>query len=420
MAAPQPQLRALLVAYHFPPFGFSSGVQRTLKNVQYLPEFGWTPMVLTTHPRAYPSTRYDQLNEVPAGVVVKRAFCFDTARHLAIGPHYFRSLAIPDRWVTWWVSGVWSGLSLIRRYRPDVIWSTYPIATAHLIARTLHKLTNVPWVADIRDSMTEENYPKDPTQYRVVKWLEERVIRESNVTVFTTPGAARIHRGRYPDVPAPRFRVIENGYDEENFERAASAVRANERRPYLTLLHSGILYPGERDTRPFFGAVSDLKGRGLVSEQDLRIVLRATAHDEYQAAQIAHYGVGDIVKLEPEIGYEAALAEMQSVDGLLIFQAANCNHLIPAKLYEYLRARRPILALSDHAGDTAALLSKVGVGTVTPLDNRERIAADLFEFIAAVRESHAPVATLADVRHYSRRERARELATLFNEVIAAR
>jgi glycosyltransferase involved in cell wall biosynthesis len=419
MAKEQRRPRALLIAYHFPPFGFSSGVQRTLKNVQYLPDFGWTPMVLTTHERAYPSVRYDQLAEVPADVIVKRAFCFDTARHFAIGTRYLRLLALPDRWATWWLSGVWSGLRMIRRHRPDVIWSTYPIATAHLISRTLHRLTTLPWVADIRDSMTEENYPKDPAQYRVVKWLEERVIREASCAVFTTPGAVQMHRKRYPDVPERRFRVIENGYDEENFERAASAVRTDSK-PYLTLLHSGILYPGERDTRPFFGALSDLKSRGLVSAERLRVVLRATAHDAYQAEQITHYGVGDIVRLEPAIGYEAALAEMQSVDGLLVFQAANCNHLIPAKLYEYLRARRPIFALSDDAGDTAALLRRVGVGIVTPLEDRARIQADLIDFLAAVRESRAPVASVADVQRYSRRERAHELATLFDEIVASR
>jgi glycosyl transferase family 4 len=416
MSGATEQPRALLIAYHFPPFGFSSGMQRTLKNVQYLPDFGWSPMVLTTHPRAYPSVRSDQLREIPFDVVVERAFCLDSGRDLAFRGRYIRSLAIPDRWISWWFSGVWKGLRLMRRYRPAVIWSTYPIATAHLIALTLHRLTKIPWVADVRDSMTEENYPRDPAQYRVVRWLEERVVRESEFTVFTTPGAVRIHRERYADVPADRFRVIENAYDEENFLRASKQVQT-EKKPYLTLLHSGVLYPGERDTRPFFAALGELKQRGLVSGEQIRVVLRATGHDEYQAKQIAHYGLDDIVELAPEIGYEAALAEMQSVDGLLIFQAADCNHLIPAKLYEYLRACRPILALTDEHGDTAALLRKVGAGVVTPLDDQPRIARDLLEFISSIRESRARLPSVPDIQRFSRRERARELAGLFDEVV---
>src|SRR5712664_704149 len=123
--------RVLMVAYHYPPCFGSSGIQRTLKFSRYLPDGGWDPIILTAHPRAYPDTNSAQLSEIPSGLPVHRAFALDAARHLVFGRHYSRWLALPDRWGSWWPGGVVAGLRLVRRYRPAVLWSTYPIATAH-------------------------------------------------------------------------------------------------------------------------------------------------------------------------------------------------------------------------------------------------------------------------------------------------
>lgn len=150
--------RVLLIAYHFPPIRISSGIQRTLKFATYLQAFGWKPTVLTVHPRAYETVSDDQLSEVPGDIVVQRAFAMDTARHLAVRGRYMGSLALPDRWISWLPAAVWDGLRLIREQRPAVIWSTFPIATAHLIGGVLHWATGLPWIADFRDSMTEDDY----------------------------------------------------------------------------------------------------------------------------------------------------------------------------------------------------------------------------------------------------------------------
>jgi hypothetical protein len=89
-------------------------------------------------------------------------------------------------------------------------------------------------------------------------------------------------------------------------------------------------------------------------------VLRATGCDDCLRGLLGQLRIDDIVMLEPRVGYREALAEMLAADGLLVLQAANCNYQVPAKLYEYLRARRPILALTDAAGDTAQTLADAG------------------------------------------------------------
>src|SRR5258706_289224 len=161
-----------MVAYHFPPMNASSGIQRTLRFAQYLPEFHWEPAVLTAHPRVYPSVSNASLAEVPPQLLVRRAFALDTVKHLSLKGLYPRWLALPDRWATWWLGAIGAGLSLIRNFKPDVIWSTYPIATAHLIGYTLRKLTGVPWVADFRDPMAQSDYPSDPLMHRAFEWIE--------------------------------------------------------------------------------------------------------------------------------------------------------------------------------------------------------------------------------------------------------
>src|SRR5690349_24233327 len=106
------QPRVLMIAYHFPPLRGSSGIQRTLRFCQYLPEFGWTPLVLTANERAYESVDQASLREIPEGLVVRRAFALNTARHLAIAGRYPARLAIPDRWVSWVLGGVLAGLGM--------------------------------------------------------------------------------------------------------------------------------------------------------------------------------------------------------------------------------------------------------------------------------------------------------------------
>lgn len=405
--------RALMVAFHFPPLLGSSGILRTLKFSQYLPEFGWQPIVLTAHPRAYPERA--NANAVRACTIVHRAFALDTRRHLSIRGAYPQSLALPDRWASWWLGAVPAGLRLIRKYRPELIWSTYPVATAHLIGLTLHRLTGVPWVADFRDPMAQDGYPADPLEWRVYKWLEHQVLRHSAHSVFTTPGALRSYSETYPGVPAARFELIPNGYDEADFA-SLNSIQARPNGGPIVLVHSGTLYPSERDPRQLFAALSKLLRTGKLRCGELKIVLRATGHDDYIKQLLAQFAIAQVVSIEPPLPYRDALAEMIAADGLLILQASNCNEQIPAKLYEYLRARRPVLALTDPNGDSAAALQEAGIDTIAPLDSTDAIIEALPRFLDLVRCGQAPVATHEHIAKSSRRFRTQQLAALFNRL----
>jgi glycosyltransferase involved in cell wall biosynthesis len=412
--------RVLMIAYHYPPASISSGIQRTLKFSAYLPEMGWQPSVLTVHPRAHQHQSMEQMDEIPASVVVRRAFALDAARHLSIFGRYPLLFGLPDKWSSWWLGGVLSGLAMIRTIKPHVIWSTYPIATAQWIGLTLHRLSGIPWVADFRDSMTEEHYPANETVRRVYRRIERKTVANAAKVVFTTPGTLEMYRARYPAIPATRWDVIQNGYDEENFRSATTPPTARDSSRPVTIVHSGVLYPSERDPTQLFDALAELKHAGKVNASRLQIVLRGTRYDDAFRPELERRDITDIVRLASPIGYEAALAEMLKADGLLILQASNCNHQIPAKLYEYFRARRPVLGLTDPVGDTAAEMRLAGLPAIAPLDDRAKIAATLLDFVDSVETGSARVATDEAVRNASRRYRTTCLARLLDSVTEQR
>jgi glycosyltransferase involved in cell wall biosynthesis len=410
----------LMIAYHFPPIRVSSGIQRTLKFAQYLLDHGWKAQVLTVNPRVYERLSEDQLHEIPAEVIVNRAFALDTAKHLSLKGRYWGWMALPDRWVSWCLGGVWSGLQLIKHYRPQVIWSTYPIATAHLLGLILHRISGIPWIADFRDSMTEENYPTNLTQRKIYRWIEQQTVKHCIKAVFTTPGAIRMYAERYPDIPASRWYLIPNGYDEENFSNAESSEAYKKalasKGDEIVLLHSGVLYPSERDPTQFFMALAHLKQAGTISSGKFKVILRATGHDALHLQSIKQFGLDGLVVIEPNISYEMALAEMMAVDGLLVFQASNCNHQIPAKIYEYLRAKKPILAMTDPAGDTASVLRDVGVSTIAPLDNKAAIVELISDFIGRVRNQKLAIVSDQLIAKHSRQARTKLLAELLSDI----
>ena len=139
---------------------------------------GWLSTVLTVRSSVYESSRNDLLEKIPAEIAVERARAWDVARDFAIRRRYPNWFALPDRWWTWLVGAAWLALRRWRQWKPQLIWSTYPIATAHLIGLLLATVSGLPWIADFRDPMIEQDErtgewaPRDPRLRRVRLWIE--------------------------------------------------------------------------------------------------------------------------------------------------------------------------------------------------------------------------------------------------------
>ncbi len=406
----------LLVGFHFPPSAVSSGHLRTLGFARYLPEYGWKPVVLSTRSGTFSRTDPASISQIPQHCIVYRAPALDVRKYFGVRGRYPSILAQPDRWASWWLSAVPLGLRLIKRYDIRAIWSTYPIMTSHCIAATLARLTNLPWVAEFRDPVV----PWFPGRSRYsaasqLRW-EERIARTAEHVVFTAPGAMRQYAAKYPGTEREhRMSVITNGYDESEFENLPLDAVNNRSRP-IRIVHSGLLYPDGRNPVPFLRALAQARETLGITAQDLQVTLRASGSETSYRQEIVRLGLTDVVTLAPKISYRESLAEQIAADGFLLFQGEKFDHQIPAKVYDYLRIGRPILALVGPTGDTASFLRSTGGAQIVPIDNIKIISEALTDFLGTLRSGHKPDVDWDLIRGHSRTVGARALAEVLSRV----
>ncbi|MBF0422239.1 MAG: glycosyltransferase [Magnetococcales bacterium] len=425
----------LMVAYHYPP-AQASGTQRAVGFGKYLSQFGYRPLILSVHPMAYEHCDAFGGGGMTADVVVVRSKALDTARHLAIRGRYARALALPDRWSTWLLTAIPAGLWMIWKYKPKMIWSTYPIATSLLIGWALSRVSGLPWIVDLRDPLVIGRHPLDPTVRKLFIKLEARVLQRCDRIVVTTQGLMELLTQRYPNVAADKWKIIANGYDDEVFDDP-EIIRIMESKPtsngperVITLLHSGTLYTGpeERNPAPFLDVLAGLvqsgricgfqgrRGRGI----RMRVVFRATGHDEQIRAMIQARQLEDLVVLQPTLPYRESLLEMVAVDGLLLFQGEAFDRLVPAKLFEYLRSGRPVFALVGNRGDARKILEACDAPYIVPLEDRHLIGSNLVTFLDDLVQNRPYTSPGERVKIYSRWAGARALAELLDDMLRTR
>ncbi|MBF0613212.1 MAG: glycosyltransferase family 4 protein [Magnetococcales bacterium] len=414
--------RLLMVAFHFPPMGGASGSHRSVGFARHLPEFGWQPVVLTAHPMAYPSLDMDSpLPPCP----IHRAYALDSSRHLAIRGRYFRFTALPDRWSSWRLAAIPLGMALIQRYRPQAIWSTYPLATSHCIAHTLSRWSGLPWVADFRDPMCSPRYPADPFMRNYLSRLEEACITRCQKVVTATPEMVQVQQERLPHLPDHHWQVVENGWDAWPGAGEIRPTPFTLERP-LELLHSGTLYSGEGERSP----LSLLQCFALLLQQGkirclqqagggipLRLTFRACGQEGWLRQQVDGLGLKDLVVIAPPVSRQQALEEMARADGLILLQGEGFNPQVPAKVYEYIQTGRPILPFVHPHGATARLLAAVGIEHLFSLKTDEKLLERIELFLYDIIHNRVWVPSSLAIQPYSRRQRTACLANLLHRLI---
>ena len=416
---------ALFVAFHFPPEASSSGVLRTLKYTRYLGGHGWRVTVLTLDRQAYDVQDASLEQQIPPDVRVVRTPFLDVKRTLSIRGVYPGSVAVPDRWIGWWPWAIQAGRHVMRTDPVDLIYSTSPHATAHLVALRLVGRDGPPWVADFRDPWYEE--PPEAGTLRVVHWagrhLERRVVQRASRVIASTGELRSALASRYQDEPAGKFFAIPNGYDEEDF--AGVAVQAVDRGGELLIVHVGSLNPIFRDPRPLFAAVREAAARGSIDVSKVRF--RFLGGGDFAGSRemrraVDAMGLAGRVEFLPRVDYERALAEQAKAGLLLLLQAsADTADLVPAKLYEYLRAGRPVLALVA-PGATAELMQETGGGWVvdpgSPDALCEAVSVAYRAWSAGTLEAMA--ADPGCLKRFSRERLAAELAVQFDSLVRSK
>jgi glycosyltransferase involved in cell wall biosynthesis len=398
-------------------------VLRTAKYVRYLPECGYRVSVLTTEVSAYAVRDPGLEAQVPAGTRVIRTAFRNTKLHWAWRGVYPSLLALPDVWIGWLPFAVRAGRRLIDEDPVDVVYSTSPHATAHLIARRLARGARVPWVADFRDPWFED--PPEPGApdgfvFRTVnRWLERRTIRSAGAVVTSTTQLRDMLRQRYVGEPAAKFRAILNGYDEADFQGVSQV--SHPRGTRLRIVHAGSINADFRDPRPLIASLGRLvtEGRLDPASLELRFVGPGPHGDAPEVRQaIGDAGLAGAVAFLPRVPYDEALRELAAADVLLLLQASDDTvSLVPAKLYEYLRSQKPMLALVREGAVTEVLAQTGGGFAVDPAHPVELDAA-LRTIIDDWRSKRLDerVADLDALRRFDRRALTRDLAAVFDSL----
>ena len=413
----------LFIAFHFPPEASSSGVLRTLKHARYLVGYGWRVTVITPRTDAYAVTDPQLERQIPANATVIRTRWLNTRQHFALFGVYPALLALPDSWVGWLPWAVAAGGRVIASDRPDMIYSTSPHATAHLIALLLARRSDIPWVADFRDpwfeDLPEPGAPAGRLYRNLNRGLERQVVERCNHVVTTTTYLRDSLCKRYTSVPAMKMTAIPNGYDEADFADFTPSPKDHFER--LLVVHAGSINSEFRDPRPLFRSLRTLIDNGTIDRN--RVMLRFIGGGEFARSEairtsLSQNDLSAQVEFVDRMSYVTALQELGRADLLLLLQAsADTVDLIPAKVYEYLRAEKPILALV-YPGATSELLGTVGGGwPVDPrdaaaLENSLAIAYNAWLSNSLVAYSARPEA----VRQFDRKALAGELANLFDRL----
>ena len=414
---------ALFVVFHYPPEASSSGVLRTLKYTRYLGGYGWRITVLTVDPSAYEVQDPELERQIPPDVRVVRTRFVNVKQHLAIWGRYPGLLAVPDPWIGWWPWAVRAGRRVMSADPVDLIYSTSPHATAHLVGLSLVRRTTLPWVTDFRDPWYEE--PPESGTPRLVhaaaRRLERAVVQRSDRIIVTTPRMRATLAARYRAEPDEKFSVISNGYDEDDFGLLAPPSKRGPEE--LLIVHAGSLNPVFRDPRPVFAAIREAADAGALDISKLR--LRFFGGGEFAESPevrraLVESGLAERVEFRPRIAYGQILEELLKADVLLLLQdSPDTQEVVPAKLFEYLRAGRPVLAAVG-PGATVEVLREVGGGWAADPSVRTALRDALTAAYRSWRDGTlgGMAANSARLRRFSRTELARQLAGQLDALVS--
>lgn len=432
----------LLITAEYPP-GPPVGYERITKFEKYLPDFGFHTCVLTTQShgrspsdiskhvyRAFEpgqlyrplarhllkSTQPSTLGSHAEQRTAQRRGVFegtilDSARHWILD-----QLAIPDLYITWLPGALLLGLKVMRIEQVDIILSSSPPETVHLVAVCLAAVTNKPWVADFRDGWLFEPLKpilrRDNLRRRVEARLEHLVVSAADAVVSVSQPMTDYFHDTYP-ASCGKFHTITNGYDPDDWRDITPPSYASSK---LRIVHTGAFLRSRsestRDLKPFLRALKALEP-GLREKIEVLLVGELT---EQEKGYLDAIGLGDTVRVVGWVSKRESLAYQLSADLLLLIVGSD-KSVATSKLYEYLYAGRPILALSAMDTAAAAIIRQTQSGYVVDPADVKAIVDHLTHLFGCWRKGELDVQPV-DHERYSRQHLTQQLAEVLNRAIA--
>lgn len=415
----------LIIAYYFPPMGLS-GVQRTLKFVKYLPQFGWQPTVLTVTPTGYFAQDYTLLEEIrPFHIDVERVGSLDPNRLfrkkgvVKMPSEGWRKILtylsdlffIPDNKIGWKRKAVKAAQELFAKKKFEIIFATAPPFTDLLIGAELSKKFNIPLVLDYRDAWHEYPYKYYPTPLH--KWrnyvLEKRVVHAASRILTTNRRVKELILKRYKSLTYNDVTILPQGYDPQDFADSNVQIPKTKK---MRITHAGVFY-ADRTPEYFLRALKKI----LDEHKDLRGHIEAcfigNLHDEHLKL-ITSMGLEEHVVTTGYLDHAHCVQYLMASDVLWLMLKNDSQS--PGKLYEYFGARKPIIACVVD-GFLSQTIEEANAGVIVRPDDVEGIANGIMNYYELFKANRLPQPDEDVVLKYDRKELTNELSKIFGFLI---
>ncbi len=379
------QMRKLLfVSYYFPP-ALTSESLRALRTVKYLPRWGWEPIVLAAFLTKQVERNFDKslLSELPKGIAVHRVYSFaNRFSNFAlrrIGA-FLRWSCLPLYNIEWVPFAVLKGEKILKKEIVEAVISRSIPFASHLVALRLKSFYKVPWVADFSDPWTQNPYFRSVRAFD--ESLERKVALAADRVIFTNRFAQEQFLGKYKNVEEEKVIVIPNQFDEENFARRENGTVSE----VFTIVHTGSLY-GIRSPETFFKALTTLKDKKDYGKKT-KVKLIGAVHRKFRFL-ISKYGLQDLVEVIDAVPYKDVLHHLLTADVLLLIDAPvdEPSPFLPLKLVEYIRAAKPILAITPLEGASGDVVRSTKTGRVVSPNDIKGIKDAIEEFFQQYKTS---------------------------------
>lgn len=434
--------RVLIITYYWPPTG-GSGVQRWVKFAKYLPQEGWQPVIYTPENPEQLAVDASLEAEIPADAEVIKTRITEpyelyrkflkksghSSEAVEVNPVNAQQKTFLQK-AAMWVRGnlfrpdprcLWINPSVkfLKKYLSehpvDIIVSTGPPQSMHLIGRRLARETGIPWVADFRDPWTRIFYFKHlamtPATERWHRKMEKKVLDEVSAVVAVSP----LVQQDFQAMTQTPVELITNGFDECDFTGAKCDEAAGGPEMEFTLTHTGLF---AADGNPV--VLWEVLAEKCRTDEHFRKLLKIKLigkTDEQVVKSIEEAGLG---KHLVDMGYQphTKAVEEQRKASLLILplrKEPEYKAVLPGKLFEYLASWRPVLGIGQPDGAMSMILNTTKTGIVLDWNDK----ASLSRFIELCWKNHLDgrlTVEDADISRYSRRELTRRMAELLDSI----
>ena len=423
--------KVLVITYYWPPSG-GSGVQRWVKFAKYLPAEGWTPVIYTPENPEMQSEDRSLCADVPPGIeVIRRPITEIYSLYRALTgrkasaaevnvvnrqPKNWKqrlilwirgNLFIPDPRISWVRPSVRFLKGWLKEHPVDVIVSTGPPHSMHLIARKVARATGIPWLADFRDPWTKIFYFK---HLHLSSWarqrhekLERQVLDDATAVVAVSP----LVQDEFKDMTRTRVELVTNGYDPDDY---AAEVTPDG---FFNLTHTGLF---AADGNPL--ALWKVLGDKVRADADFARRLRLRLAGKTDAAVLDAIRAAGLSEQLVDLGYQDHLTAVREQMGASVLllplrEEPEYRATLPGKLFEYLGARRPILGIGQTDGAMARIMSQTRAGEMYGWNDEDGLRTAVERLWERFVRGENDAAT-EGIEVYSRRSTARRMAELLN------